>query len=229
MSPPMLPTERLRRAHERLRTKLMVLESALSLAPDAGFVLRNTAFSLSKQLREHIRFEERAVTACSRTFGCYDETLLARFALDHRQEGQQLRLITQILYRDSSGSWEGLRPTLEAFGQALRRTIDLQETHLFPLLEQTAGRREEPHGRGDPATDPLTETMTLNAVLHQYPQARMVLERHRISLPFEQYDAVDEVAWHHGMSSQELLAQLQQAIAPQSHQPPTNGLPTLKI
>jgi hemerythrin-like domain-containing protein len=208
----MHPIERLRRAHERLRTALVVLESALNAGPAAGLVLRNAAFSLSKQLVEHSRLEERTVTVCSRVLGRYDETMLARFALDHRQERQQLRLITQIFYRDTHGSWQGLRPTIEAFGQALRRTLNLQETQLFPLLEQTVGRPKGPDGRRN--TAPLTETMTLNAVLQRYPQARTVLERYRIRLPFEQYDALDEVAWHHGVSSQELLTQLQQAIAP---------------
>jgi len=190
----------------------VTLESALSLGPEARFVLRNTGFSLSKQLREHIGLEDRIVTACSRTFTRYGETVLASFALDHRQEWQRLRQLRRILEENPRGSWNDLRVTVNAFGQTLRQHMELQETKLFPLLGQMDTSPEASNGPAHVKPNLLTEITTLAEVLRRYPSTRAMLERCGIRLPFEQYDALDEVAWHHGMRSQELLALLTAAI-----------------
>ena len=219
----MYPIEKLQRTHEHLRTQLVTLESALSLGPDAWFVLRNTGFSLSKQLREHIGLEDRVVTACSRAFAHYGETVLASFALDHRQERQRLRQLCRVLEEDPRGSWHDLRATLNAFGHTLRQTMDLQEAKLFPLLERTEAPPAASNNRAHAMPNLLTETTTLAEVLRRYPDIRAMLERYGIRLSFEQYDALDEIAWHHGMSSQELLRCLEDAITKR-----TGARPSLK-
>jgi len=61
-------------------------------------------------------------------------------------------------------------------------------------------------------SDALDETMTVNWVLHEHPEAKPAFERLLIDLPFEGCDCLDEVAWRHGLESRELLEQLQRAI-----------------
>ena len=56
--------DRLRRDHQILRSKLDVLETALTMGPETWFVLREVCFTLARQLRDHMRREEELVMAC---------------------------------------------------------------------------------------------------------------------------------------------------------------------
>jgi len=59
----------------------------------------------------------------------------------------------------------------------------------------------------------LSETMTVQEVMRRYPNTGSVLEGLCIDRSFEGYDCLDEVAWRHGMESQELLALLEEEVA----------------
>ena len=59
----------------------------------------------------------------------------------------------------------------------------------------------------------LSETMTVQEVMRQHPNTRSVLEGLCIDRRFEGYDCLDEVAWRHGMESQEFLALLEEEVA----------------
>ena len=59
----------------------------------------------------------------------------------------------------------------------------------------------------------LSETMTVQEVMHRYPNTRSVLEGLFSDHRFEGYDCLDEVAWRHGMESGTLLALLEEEVA----------------
>ena len=202
---------RLTRAHQRLRKQLDVLESALWLGAEAWFVLREASFSLSRQLREHIRMEEAALALCRQ--GPYGDhpmglavTLVGHDAARHR-----LQVASWLLSGEPCFSLEGVRPTVAAAIPTLRASMDRQETELFPLLDRALSAQEL--DRMPPRISArLTDTMTVEQILRRYPKTRLIFERLLISLPLEQYDSVDEVAWRHGMDCQALLQHLERAI-----------------
>ena len=55
----------------------------------------------------------------------------------------------------------------------------------------------------------LCDTMTPNWIVRQYPQTQAVFDELSINLAFEGSDGLDEVAWRHGVSDQELLQKLE--------------------
>ena len=72
--------DRLRRDHTILRSKLDILETALTMGPDVWFVLRETCFTLGRQLRDHIRREEELVAACRKMM---NPKVLAEIVVEH--------------------------------------------------------------------------------------------------------------------------------------------------
>ena len=58
----------------------------------------------------------------------------------------------------------------------------------------------------------LSETMTVNRVLHAFPKTQRVFNRLFINVPLEGCTCLDEVAWRHGLDSRELLTSLEEAI-----------------
>jgi iron-sulfur cluster repair protein YtfE (RIC family) len=206
----MSDVEQLTRAHQRLRAKLDALEAAFAVGADAWFVIREMSFSLSKQLREHLRTEGRLVASCPQALERSVAGKLARVALDHHEALQRLRVIREILKGEPCVSLDGIRPLVHAAAAVLRHSIARQEAELFPLLDRALVPREAASRRPGPRH--VTDTMTLAEVMRRYPKTKAVFARCSISLPFEQYDPLDEVAWRHGMESQELLARLEEAI-----------------
>ncbi len=209
----MTAVERLKRDHGRLSAKLQIVEAAYDFGHEARFVLQEVCFTFARQLHEHARQEERLAAACSRRLERYGPAELERLALDHREELGRLHLINQALARTSAQqswdtAWEGR--LLAAFADQWRARAQKQEAHLFPLLERVDGVMAEE----EPASSPhrLTETMTAEEVLRQYPEARSAFERLFIRLPFEEYDRLEEIAARHGLKSPQLLAHVEAAI-----------------
>ena len=58
----------------------------------------------------------------------------------------------------------------------------------------------------------LSPDITVNRVLHYYPQARALLERLGMHPEIEGCECLDEVAWCHGLSVEELIRKLEAAI-----------------
>ena len=57
----------------------------------------------------------------------------------------------------------------------------------------------------------FNETMTINRVVQEFPEARRVFERLFINVPAEGCTCLDEVAWRHGLEVEELLDALEVA------------------
>jgi hemerythrin-like domain-containing protein len=214
--------ERLRRDHAMLRTTLSVLETGLQMGPEAWSVLRQMCFTLSRQLRDHIRREEELVAASRKAL---DPRILAEVALEHRDEPAHLRAITRLFVSEPTHSLERVGPALTNVIRALRHHMDEEEAELFPVLERTLTASDAQEL--SPLEPAIRETMTVNRVLQEFPQTRQVFERLFINIQMEGCGCLDEVAWRHGMDSRELLERLQEAIdSCQCHAAPASSIPS---
>jgi hypothetical protein len=229
--------ERLRRDHVILHSKLDVLESALSMGSRTWFVLREVCYTLSRQLRDHIKREDDLVERCRRAMillpdgdpalagsgsqrnpasglpagGGMNPKVLAAVAIEHKDESAHLRTINYLFISEPGHSLDRIRPALLEVITGLRRHMAEEERELFPMLERTLPQLEpEPLFSG--AAPAIDETMTVNRIVRAFPRTRPVFDRLFISLPAEGCTCLDEVAWRHGMESCELLQRLEQAI-----------------
>jgi len=201
--------ERLKRDHAILRSKLDVLESALRMGPETWFVLREVCFTLSKQIRDHLRREEALIAACRKVL---DPTALAHIQLEHKDEPQHLRTINRLFVQEQGHTLDQIRPVLTGMIDGLRHHMAEEEATLFPTIERALQSKDvEVITTGAPSR--LHETMTVNRVVQEHPQTKRTFERFFINIPLEGCNCLDEVAWRHGMESQELLAALETALA----------------
>lgn len=204
----MRAVERLTRDHVTLRSKLVILESALQVGPQAWFTLRELCHTLARQLRDHIRREEALVAACRSALA---PDMLREISVEHLDEPQRLQMLNRLFLDERGESMERIRPALTAIIGGLRHHMDEEERELFPVLEQIlAGRDDVPAGA--PPTPHFDETMTVNRIVHQFPETAPVFRRLFVNILCEGSDCLDEVAWRHGLESRELLANLERVI-----------------
>ncbi|MBI3088429.1 MAG: hemerythrin domain-containing protein [Candidatus Omnitrophica bacterium] len=204
----MNPVNRLKRDHKLLRSKLDVVEAMLRMGPETWYVLREVCVTLTRQLRNHMAREEELVMACR---AAMNPKVLAEMAVEHRDEPEHLQAIIRLFLTEPAEHLERIGPALTGVVQGLRRHMAEEEAELFPIFERELGKR----AAAPPARPPrahLDECMTVNRVLHEYPMTQGVFERFLINLPFEGTDCLDEVAWRHGMDSEEFLKQLERVI-----------------
>lgn len=200
--------ERLKRDHGIVRTKLDVLEAALKMGPETWFVLREVCFTLSRQLRDHIRREEALIEACRPSL---DSASLSRLSAEHQDEPRHLKTINRLFVQEPTAALERIRPVLMGVIQGLRRHIEEEDMSLFPAIERVLGAS----GAADPASVPLfqlDETMTVNHIIQEFPFTKPVFAELLINVPIEGCTCLDEVAWRHGLTSEELLAKLHEAV-----------------
>ena len=203
--------ERLRRDHRILRSKLSVLEATLRMEGDTWFVLREVCFTLSRQLRDHIKREDELVIACRKAM---NPKVLAEVVVEHKDEPAHLRTINRLFVSATDHSLERIRPELTEVIHGLRHHIAEEEAELFPILERVLEEREAAEPAGTvPGPQAVDETMTVNRIVQEFPTTKPVFEQLFINVPMEGCTCLDEVAWRHGMEAQELLQRLEEAIA----------------
>jgi len=202
--------ERLRRDHALLRSKLDVLESALKMGPETWYVLREVCFTLSRQLRDHIRREEELVAACRKAM---NPKVLAEVSVEHHDEPQHLRTINRLFVRASQHSLEQITPVLTEVIHGLRRHMTEEERELFPLLERTLAEHGQFNESTTSGSNRLEEVMTVNCVIQQYPRTKPLFERLFINVSMEGCTCLDEVAWQRGMEARDLIHKLEAAIS----------------
>ena len=202
--------ERLRRDHRILRSKLSVLEAGLGMEGDTWFVLREVCFTLSRQLRDHIRREDDLVAACREAM---NPKVLAEVVVEHTDEPKHLRTINRLFVSEAGHSLERIKPALTEIIHGLRHHMAEEERELFPILERVLGEREaaEP-AEAAPGPQAVDETMTVNRVVQEFPTTKQVFEQLFINVPMEGCTCLDEVAWRHGMEAKELLQRLEEAV-----------------
>ena len=212
--------DRLKRDHAILRSKLDVLEATLRIGSEAWYVLREVCFTLSRQLRNHMKREEELIVACR---SAMNPVVLAEVAVEHRDEPEHLRTINRFFVEEQGHDLDRLRPALSMVIQGLRRHMTEEEAGLFPILERVlAARTFESTVTEKASRQRVHECMTVNHVVREYPQTKTVFERLFISPLRDGCTCLDEVAWRHGIEGEELVAQLEQAISPE--QLPTQAL-----
>lgn len=205
----MTAVDRLRRDHKILRAKLNVLQSALDMGPETWYVLREVCFTLARQLRDHIKREEDLVTLCR---AAMNPKVLAEVTVEHRDEPAHLRTINRLFVSEGTRSLERIKPAVGDVIEGLRRHMDEEEAELFPILDRMLREREVSEAfTAEPPTR-VSEDMTVNRIVQQFPTTQGVFERLFINVPVEGCACLDEVAWRHGMDSRELLIALEDAI-----------------
>lgn len=199
---------RLTREHGFLCSKLRLLESALGMGEEAWFVVREVSFTLWKELQAHCRREEEIFVTCRAALGAGQRTPVR---VDHAAEQGDL-LIVKRLVMEEPRSFEALRPKLAEVAAGFHRQMDQQETELFPLLQRFLTLNHHAESAAQPALSTLTETMSVRQVINRYPSMRGAFEALFIDSRSEGYDCLDEVAWRHGMESQDLLTALEETV-----------------
>src|SRR5262245_66409232 len=101
-------TRSLRHDHDLLRKRLALLESALQVAPEARFVLREMCFSLHRMLHDHIAHEAQAVHRHTNRLSGSDPLPLVR---NHGETLGLLRSVNELLL----GGMRASMPTVMAW------------------------------------------------------------------------------------------------------------------
>lgn len=202
--------ERLRRDHQLFRSKLDVLEVVLKTPGDTWFVLREVCFTLARQLRDHIRREEELTVACRKSLS---PRILAEVVVEHRDEPEHLRAVNRMFISETGHSMARIKPALAGVIKGLRRHMAEEERELFPIFERTLKDVEAQTALAPQPEGRLSETMTVNRVIHEFPKTKAMLERLLVNIPVEGCHCLDEVAWRHGIDSRDLVKTLEAAIA----------------
>ena len=173
--------------HALLRKKLVFLESALQVAPEARFVLREMCFSLQRLLQEHVQREARALSAFQPAMS-HDDPSHAR---DHTAAQHLLRTINELLLSGMRASMPTVVIRLSQFIDQMKAQMEEQERALFPI----------------------SGAMSANEIVQRYPGTGPLLEQElHINRLREGYESVDELAWRHGMDVAQVIERLRQAV-----------------
>jgi hypothetical protein len=202
------------RDHDLCRKKLDALESALTLGEELQLVVRELCFTLSVYLREHIRRESGVIASCD---GPLSAKELVRFADGHGEESHAFHTTTLQLTGNSPGALRKVYAALPLAITWLRYHMDEQEYKLFPVLawvlrHSGAVKPDELMMRGM-----LSEDMTVQHVIEGYPATEPFFRDCFVDPCIEGSDALDEVAWRHGLDSGQFLAQLETVIIKLPH------------
>ena len=195
-------TYALRQDHIILRKKLEFLESALQVAPESRFVLREMCFSLQRLLQDHMAREaDLFETANERALG--QEPVRAT---EHREPYSLLKTVNELLLTGMHASLPTVILWLSKIIEGLRSQMEEQERESFSALDEVDAPTE---GRERMLT--ISSTMSVNEILQRYPQTERLFEGLHVNRMQEGYKSVDEFAWYHGMDVSKFLEQLRQA------------------
>jgi len=192
--------EALRQDHALLRQKLLLLESALNVAPDARFALRDMCFSLQRSLHEHVEREARVLKS----------TLIAQSSKQESTKGhasvvRTLNMANRLLLGDTTSPISEITLRLHQAVNELHRQMQAQEQTLFASL---AHRKRSSRPK---VSVPISGAMSMNEVLARYPQTAPFFRQAGISRTWEGHECLDELAWRHGLGVTQLIGQLQHA------------------
>ena len=189
-------THILRQDHALLRKKLALLESALHVAPEARFVIRDMCFSLHRMLQEHLEREQPLIPRGDRAQGFPN--------WDHFEADTMLRAVNELLLGGMRSSMPVIVARLSQVIDALKAQMEEQESTLFSTWDES----------GSPGVSPpqaaISGIMSVNEILHRYPQTERIFEQLHVNRLREGYDSVDELAWRHGIEVSQILEQLRQ-------------------
>jgi len=195
-------TSPLRDDHALLRKKLVLLESALQVAPEKRGVLRDLCVSLQRFLQDHIHREAHLLQVY------YHRIPSGRYiseAGDHSAEQRLLRAVNELLASGIKASVPMVVLRLSHAIEQLQEQMDRQERTVFPSLDYTQEARMG-------STETISSSMSVNEILLRYPQTESVFERLRINRLRDGYESVDELAWRQGIDVSQLVEELLQVV-----------------
>jgi len=200
---------RFTREHRFLRSKLRLLKSALEMGEKAWFTTREVSFTLCKELKAHSRREAEVFLTCRSALGA---DKWRRLMAADRADGLG-RLIMKQFFLKPPQVFEALRPRFTRIMAGLCCRMDRQEATLFPVLRCALGLDHPMESTAQPVRSTFIETMSVREAIGRHPSAQGTLEGLFINRRSEGHDRLDEVAWRHGMESQDLLTRLEEAAA----------------
>lgn len=203
-------TDTLRQDHALLRNKVALMESALSAASYARLVFREKCFSLMRVLNRHMQREDALLCRF------YERFPSARYLpnrKDHTDEHAQLRAITELLLGGVKVSVPLIVLRVSQAIEQLQERMEEQEHTLFPLFDGMTQEEWAGAARSPRRSVAISGSMSVNALLRQYPNAETVLQPLQINRLREGYESVEELAWRRGLDVSQLLEQLRQAVA----------------
>lgn len=201
----MTVTAILKKDHEVLRRKLEFIETALHVAPQSVFVLREMCYSLTKMLDAHIRREEEALSPYTNRIRAI---LRYHAGQDHADQQQVLRDINTMLLAGIKMPTSTVVNRLSHLIAELREHMVEEEREVFPAVD----RAEEKHPAIAEGLEPLiVNTMSANAVMKAFPATRRVFEKYGITCGCDGCDGLDELAWRCGLDVKELMVELRRA------------------
>src|SRR3989338_4181473 len=171
----MATTAMLRKDHEVLRRKLEFIETALQVAPQSVFVLREMCHSLTKMLDAHIRREEEALAPYTSRIRAI---LRYREGHDHADQQQVLRDINMMLLAGIKMPTSTVVYRLAHLIEELREHMAQEEREVFPAVDRV--EEEVPRGAMLPLPPLITEQMSANAVMKTFPATRPVFKKYGI-------------------------------------------------
>ncbi|OGX29648.1 MAG: hypothetical protein A3B78_02515 [Omnitrophica WOR_2 bacterium RIFCSPHIGHO2_02_FULL_67_20] len=202
-------TRAIRQDHELLRKKLTILGSALQVAPEVRFVLREMSFSLQHLLSDHARREARALELYNQRLPAGSRVSPGR---DHADVQHLLRGVNELLLGGMRASLSAVVTRLSEVIDRLEAQMDEQERTVFEFLDHAEPSPVDGAPRERDA-EAIESSMSANEILQRFPQTVPLFERLHIDRLQEGYDSVDEIAWHHGLDASQFLEQLRQAVA----------------
>lgn len=210
----MAVTAMLKKDHEVLRRKLEFIETALQVAPQSVFVLRDMCHSLTKMLDAHIRREEQTLAPYNNRIHAI---LQYRAGQDHADQQQVLRDVNTMLLAGIKMPTSTVVDRLSHLIQELREHMAEEEHEVFPAVEKA--EEEVQPGAAVPLPPLITEQMSANAVMKVFPATRAVFEKYGIRCGCNGCDCLDELAWRRGLEPHALVEELRRATeAPQQEE-----------
>jgi len=197
---------RMTRDHERLRPSVAVVQGALRLGGDTRWVLREVCYALWKQLDSHVRREDEAVRL-GRQLG---PEPIGPATWSHAGELSRLDLLNRQLKDAQPDLPAAITSRLQAITESILTQMADQDAVLLPWIGQALDEDDSDDQPSQPAG--LRETMTVNELIRLHPGVQPVLTRLFVNIPLEGLDCLDEVAWRHGMTSEDLLERLEQGL-----------------
>jgi len=203
----MTVTAVLRKDHDILRSKLVFLEAALRVVPQPPCILHEIGCALAKILNQHIKREASALRPYSNRVRA---VLRRREHQDHADQHRVLRDINALLQQGMTMPGSTVVPRLVHLIDELREHMAEEERDIFPTVDRAEVERISlAHA---PALL-ITEQMSANAVMTQFPSTKPVFEKYGIHCGCDGCDCLDELAWRHGIDAGELVDELQGVIS----------------
>ena len=203
-------TETLRKDHQLLRKRLEFLEAAMQVAPEAQFALREMCWSLAHLLDAHIKREERVLAPYYNRIGAL---IQHRASHDHADQRAVLRDVNALLLGGIKAPVSRVVPSLAQLIEELREHMAEEEQEVFPMVDRMA--RERLAGSPTGTRPVVKASMTVNHVLHLYPNALAIFQAFQIDCDADGLHCLDELYWRRGIEVEALLESLNRAVASQ--------------